>query len=83
MSQPQLNAFDCRFRNGVDIYFSGEQPGDSADPRCCQAEDEYIGWLDDNPNASNEDRLWRMERIVAKHFPEVEDYKVAVLNEQP
>lgn len=80
----QLNAYDCLFRNGVDVYFSGEQPGDSADPRCGQVEDAYTGWLEDQPTPPcDEDRKWRMTSLVEKFFPEIEHYVVDVFHKQP
>ena len=89
MKQPLLTALDCRFNNGVNVYFVGEQPGDSAEPLCTVIEDEYIEWLENyrykNPTEmpSDEDCVWFMRRLIDRHLPDAEINTVAVLHRQP
>ena len=89
MNQAKLTALDCRFDNSVNVYFVGEQPGDSAEPLCNVIEDEYIGWLEDyrfkypNEMPSDEDCVHFMRRMIRRHLPEAEINTVAVLHRQP
>lgn len=89
MKQELLTALDCRFDNSVNVYFVGEQPGDSAEPLCNVIEDDYIEWLenyrDKNPGEmpSDEDCVHFMRQMIRRHLPDVEINTVAVLHRQP
>ena len=66
--------------SGIDVYFRGEQPGDSADPRCSELEDKVIGYIDNHwdkgyPTPSNEDLLWFMTVHTDRIFSEIEEHE--------
>lgn len=71
-------------RFGVDCYWQGEQPGDSADERCCDAEESVIAYLENMRDKAGwpdnfvvpEDKILDLEnkmRTVAYNlFPEID-----------
>lgn len=70
---PKLNICYHPDRNGCDVYYPGEEPGSSSEPRASEIEDTVMEWAEFSSDINDTEYVkWAITRMAKHIVPSVE-----------